>query len=293
MKIVFIGALEFSKKTLQKLIELNANVVGVCTFKKSKFNSDFADLRPLCKKNKIPINFVNEINSMDNCNWIKSLNPEIIFCFGWSHILKKNILSLAPMGVLGFHPTKLPQNRGRHPLIWSLALGLNKSASTFFFMNEGADSGEILSQKDFDILESDNARILYDKVVNIALTQIEEFLPQLQKKTFHVKKQNHKKSNTWRKRGKADGLIDFRMTSKAIYNLVNALTKPYVGAHVIYKKKEIIVWKVKIIKNKDINLETGKILDIKENEIKVKTYDGAIKIINHEFKKLPKVGEYL
>lgn len=293
MKIVFIGTVEFSKRTLQKLIELNADVVGVCTLKKSKFNSDFADLRPLCKKNKIPINFVNEINSIDNCSWIKSLNPEIIFCFGWSHILKKNILSLAPMGVLGFHPTKLPQNRGRHPLIWSLALGLNKSASTFFFMNEGADSGEILSQKNFDILESDNARILYDKVVNIALTQIEEFLPKLQKKTFHVKKQNHEKSNTWRKRGKADGLIDFRMTSKAIFNLVNALTKPYVGAHIIYKKKEIIVWKVKIIKNKDINLECGKILDINENEIKVKTYDGAIKIIHHEFKKLPKVGEYL
>jgi methionyl-tRNA formyltransferase len=293
MKIVFIGALEFSKKALQKLIELNADVVGVCTLKKSKFNSDFADLRPLCKKNKIPINFVNEINSIDNCNWIKSLNPEIIFCFGWSHILKKKILSLAPMGVLGFHPTKLPQNRGRHPLIWSLALGLNKSASTFFFIDEGADSGEILSQKDFNILESDNARILYDKVVNIALTQIEEFLPQLQKKTFNVEKQNHEKSNTWRKRGKADGLIDFRMTSEAIYNLVNALTKPYVGAHVIYKEREIIVWKVKIIKNKDINLESGKILDIEENEIMVKTYDGAIKIIHHEFKKLPKVGEYL
>lgn len=36
------------------------------------------------------------------------------------------------MGVLGYHPAKLPQNRGRHPLIWALALGLKKSASTFF-----------------------------------------------------------------------------------------------------------------------------------------------------------------
>ena len=37
------------------------------------------------------------------------------------------------MGVLGFHPSELPKNRGRHPLIWALALGLKKSASTFFY----------------------------------------------------------------------------------------------------------------------------------------------------------------
>jgi|TARA_B110000483_G_scaffold234353_1_gene304287 methionyl-tRNA formyltransferase len=46
-------------------------------------------------------------------------------------------------------------------------------------MDEGIDSGEILSQKNFNILSNNDARILYDKLVNIALQQIEEFLPQL------------------------------------------------------------------------------------------------------------------
>lgn len=49
MKIAFIGTVEFSKKALKKLIELDAQVVGVCTKEKSKFNSDFADLTPLCE----------------------------------------------------------------------------------------------------------------------------------------------------------------------------------------------------------------------------------------------------
>ena len=40
MKILFIGCVEFSKKTLQKLIDLNSQVVGVCTKEKSKFNND-------------------------------------------------------------------------------------------------------------------------------------------------------------------------------------------------------------------------------------------------------------
>ena len=293
MRIVFIGTVEFSKKALKKLIELDANIVGVCTKKKSNFNSDFVDLKPLCKKNNIPVNLVKDINSKENYNWIKSLNPDIIFCFGWSSLIKKKILNLPPMGVLGFHPTKLPQNRGRHPIIWSLALGLKKSASTFFFMDEGADSGKILSQKNFEILDSDDAQSLYDKFVNIALLQIENFLPQLKKKTYQTIKQNHKISNSWRKRVKIDGKIDFRMTSQAIYNLVRALTKPYVGAHINYKDREIIVWKVKIVKNNQGNIECGKILNINRGKILVKTYNGAIKITHHEFKRLPNVGEYL
>lgn len=182
MKIFFIGTVEFSKVILQKLIELNVQVVGVCAKEKSEFNSDFADLRPLCEKNEIPFKYIDNVNSKDNYYWIKSFNPDIIFCFGWSNLLKKDILTLAPMGVLGFHPSKLPKNRGRHPLIWALVLGLKKSASTFFFMDEGIDSGRILSQKDFDILSTDDAQTLYHKLINIAFLQIEEFLPQLKKK---------------------------------------------------------------------------------------------------------------
>ena len=83
------------------------------------------------------------------------------------------------------------------------------------------------------------------------------------------------------------------MGSQAIYNLVRALTKPYVGAYINYKEKEITVWKVEIIENKKNNIESGKVLDVNENKILVKTYDGAIKITHHEFKKLPNIGEYL
>ena len=123
--------------------------------------------------------------------------------------------------------------------------------------------------------------------------QIEEFMPTLKDKTYQTIKQNNDLSNTWRKREKTDGQIDFRMSSRAIYNLVRALTKPYVGAHIHYNEEDISVWKVKIVENNQINIESGKVLDSNEKAILVKTYDGAIKILQHEFKELPKIGEYL
>ena len=293
MRILFIGTVEFSLKALEKLIELGADIVGVCTKEKSSFNSDYADLTKICKINQIPYKYLDNINSRESIEWIKKLNPDIIFCFGWSSLIKKELLELPEMGILGYHPANLPQNRGRHPLIWALALGLKKSASTFFFMKEGADDGDILSQKEFFIEYEDDAGSLYEKVTKIALKQIEEFLPQLEDKTFKVIKQDDTKANIWRKRSKQDGQIDFRMSSYAIYNLVRALTKPYPGAHLLYKGEDIKIWKVQEEECNLPNIEPGKVLEVKENTILVKCYDKAIRILEHEFNPTPKVGEYL
>ena len=293
MRIIFIGTVEFSYKALKKLIELNAEIVGVCTKNKSDFNSDFADLTPLCKQADVPIKYLDDVNSSENIEWVRGLSPDIIFCFGWSNLIKKDLLGLPKMGVVGYHPALLPKNRGRHPLIWALALGLNISGSTFFFMTEGADDGDILSQEKVEILYEDDAKSLYDKVSNIALRQIETFLPKLQNNSFEIIKQKNDLANVWRKRGKVDGRIDFRMTSRAIYNLVRALTKPYVGAHVEYNGQDISIWKVEEVEFDQNNIEFGKVLENNGKSIVVKTYDKAIKIIDHSFKELPQIGEYL
>ncbi len=262
MRIIFIGSVEFSRRALEKLVELNAEIVGICTLRESKFNSDFCDLSNYGKSQSIPCRYVENINSAESVSWIREKSPDIIFCFGWSRLLKREVLSATPMGVLGFHPAALPQNRGRHPLIWALVLGLSKTASTFFFMDEGADSGDILSQKEVSISDSDDARSLYDKISYTALVQIEDFLPKLISGNFETIKQNSALANTWRKRGAADGKIDWRMSANSIHNLVRGLTEPYIGAHFVYQETEIKVWKTEIVDEKNSNIEPGKIIDI-------------------------------
>lgn len=293
MKIVFIGTVDFSYKALEKLLLLKADVVGVCTKKTSSFNDDFSDLTPLCQRYSLPCKYVKSVNDADTLEWIQSLSPDIIFCFGWSSLLKKELLNLPPMGVVGFHPTKLPHNRGRHPLIWSLVLGLEQGGSTFFFMDEGADSGDILSQEEFSIAKTDDAASLYAKVIDTALKQIESFVPQLQNNTYNRVAQNHNQANYWRKRSSCDGLIDFRMNSLGIYNLVRALSKPYSGAHLLYKGEEIKVWRVAMLKTEGENIEPGKVLHSDAKSCTIKTQDGAVAILEHTFTQLPQKGEYL
>ena len=293
MRVIFIGTVEFSLRTLEKLIDLNVNLVGVCTKKSSAFNSDFTNLIPVCTTNSIPYLHVDNVNSEESIEWIKKLRPDVIFCFGWSSLLKERVLNIPPMGVVGYHPAKLPENRGRHPLIWAIALGLENSASTFFFMDKNADSGDILSQVGFDITYQDDAQSVYKKVTDVALNQIEKFIPKLQNGKHVRIRQNNKVSNIWRKRNEVDGLIDFRMNSRSIYNLARALTKPYIGAHINYNKDSFSVWSVKEINNSQKNIEPGRVLKVNVKTFIVKTYDGAIEIVGHNFKILPKVGEYL
>ena len=63
------------------------------------------------------------------------------------------------------------------------------------------------------------------------------------------KPQDNKKANYWR-RGEIDGKIDWRMSSKNIYNLIRSLSKPYVGAHFEYENKKIKVWNSEMIEEK-------------------------------------------
>lgn len=292
MKAVFIGTVDFSLSCLKVLVETDIEIVGVLTKEKSNFNSDYADLAPFCNKYSIPVKHFTNVNNPDILDWVKSLNPEIIFCFGLSSLIKKELLSSTELGVVGFHPAMLPANRGRHPIIWALALGLKETGSTFFFMGEGADDGPILDQEKVSISETDDAYTLYEKIKATAREQIKRFSKKLLDGSYDRIEQDHSLSNNWRKRDAIDGQIDFRMSSRAIYNLVRALTKPYVGAHIEHNGEFYSVWQVKVV-NFDIqNIEPGKILDVNGTKVLIKTMDGAIELLDHELPEMKK-GEYL
>jgi methionyl-tRNA formyltransferase len=296
MRYAYIGSVKFSYEILKYLIGKGYKPVLVITQKSKGINADYVDLEPLCLSNDIEIIKVDDVNTPDIITKLKSLDLDYIFCFGWSKLLKKEILEIPKHGVIGYHPAALPKNRGRHPIIWALVLGLKETASTFFFMDEGVDSGDILSQKRIEITYEDDAMSLYNKIIEIAKKQLEELLPDLDRFSYKRTPQDHSKANYWRKRTEDDGKIDFRMSSRAIYNLVRGLTRPYVGAHLIYRGRKIKIWKVREIDCVNFkNLEPGKVIyvDPSDKTIVVKAYDNCIEIIEHEFDPLPEIGEYL
>ena len=293
MRALFIGTVTFSYHTLSSLIGEGAEIIGVITKVRSDFNTDFKDLAPLCKENNIEYKYVRNINHENNISWIREQKPDLIFCLGWSQILSREILNIPRIGVVGYHPAKLPYNRGRHPLIWALALGLKETASTFFFMDEGADTGDIISQEVIQITELDDAGSLYNKMIDVGCRQVVDVYNSINNGSYARLPQVITVGNSWRKRSIADGKIDWRMSGKSIYNLVRALTRPYPGAHFEYNGENITVWRVSFSEDNDDNIEPGKVILTENNTVLIKC--GGGKVLIKELEPVIEVmaGDYL
>ncbi len=294
MKILFIGCVKSSEIFLKKLIENRADIVGVVTKSESRFNADFVDLGEICRQNDIDYLYVKNANDTIAKEYMKSKDSDLIFCLGWSQLLDEEVLDIPRLGCIGFHPAALPFNKGRHPLIWALALGLEETASTLFLMDAKADTGKIVSQKSVKIAYEDDAGSLYDKVMETAVSQLVEVIRDFESGSVNLISHLPDEGNSWRKRGKEDGKIDWRMSSKNIYNLVRALTRPYVGAHFLYDNDEYKVWKVREVFVKGYeNIEPGKVVKvISGNNFIVKTGDNLIEILECDIVTI-KEGAYL
>jgi len=296
-RILFVGTVQASRVAFETLAKLEeVELCAVITKSKSTFNSDHYDLSRHAKSYNISCKYVKDINAPHIVDWIRSKNPTIVFVNGWSQILKKEVLSIPEKGTIGYHPSLLPYNRGRHPLIWAIELGLEKTGSTFFLMNEKADQGNIISQKEIKIDKRETSLSLYRKMEESIKDQIQEFLPKYINGELIPTPVSPEDGNEWRKRCRDDGKIDFRMTTVRIDSLVRALTKPYPGAEIELNGQRYPVWRTEFTNfNTAQNIEPGKILknDTETNTVTVKTADGAINLVDHEIDPIPRVGEYI
>ncbi len=296
LRIAFIGCVESSLLALTTLIDMDCvELCAVVTRSDSKVNSDFVDLSPVCKANDIPYLFEDPHAREETLDFLCEYNLDVIYCFGWSYLLKQEILDIAPQGVIGFHPAKLPMNRGRHPIIWALSLGLEETASTFFKMDRGADSGPIISQQLIDIDATDDATSLYNKILYVANQQIKDFTRALHNGNARFMEQNHELATYWRKRGRKDGLIDWRMSATSIHNLIRALAPPYPGAEFMLDEQLYAVSSSTLSLNSCAeNVEPGKVISKSDSSFLIKCAGtDAIWLHKIDAAILENIGEYL
>lgn len=298
LKVVVIGCVQFSAAILQEFIQHTmVSVSGVVTRARSDMNADFLDLGPLATQHGIPV-FYAQGNQQDAlASWMRERDADICFCVGWSYLLKSEVLSVPKRGVIGYHPALLPRNRGRHPIIWALVLGLQETGSTFFMMEEGADAGPIYSQVRVPILEEDDAGAVYARLTAVARQQVAELATALCRGTAVGTPQDQSLASHWRKRTPADGRIDWRMPAQGIHNLVRALSRPYPGAHVECRGEAVKVWRTRIGDQGLPDVEPGCIVAVNGEEIEVQCGVGSIVLVQHECARLDGIamrpGEYL
>ena len=95
--------------------------------------------------------------------------------------------------------------------------------------------------------------------------------------------QDHEAATVCRKRGEADGLIDWAGETRVAYNLIRAITKPYPGAHTFAPGGErLTLWRAKPVHVNE-RQAPGTILEVEgERAFTVATGDGALEVSEWE-----------
>ena len=285
MKMVFIGGVKFSHAILETILKEGFAVDTVFSYDESKEKnfSDYISFDQITKKHKIKHVKVMNINDIENIELIKKIQPDLILVMGWSQLLKEKLLKIPYIGVIGSHPTELPKYRGRAPIPWTILKDLKESAETFFWIDEGTDNGDILDQEVFLVDTNEDAKSLYNKIINLGKKMILKNLKLIEQGTIIRKKQDSTKFiEYWSKRTIEDGKIKWKCSSNYIYKLVRATTEPYPGAFTFFQNKKLKIWKVLLTTEKSLN--PGEILQIDDSGVFVGTGDKILIIQDVSYK---------
>jgi methionyl-tRNA formyltransferase len=287
MRTVLVGAVQSSDALLSAAIDASFDIRAVMTLAPdpgSSVHSDYCDLMPRCQSHDIPCRYMNAPEDLDVM--LDEFNADLLLVWGWSRLIKSATYKNLQYGAVGFHPSPLPKGRGRHPLIWTILLGLRQSAVTFFVITEEADAGEILVQRAFDLPRDVDARHLMELVISEGCKAVPSLLNQLQTKGIRGCLQNEEEAVVWRKRSETDGRIDFRMNALAVDRLVRALNTPYPGATATHVTAGTArVWQTRIVPRpaRSEFIEPGRIVDVIDEIPIIACGEAAIMLLSHEF----------
>ena len=245
MKIAFCTCVQIGKSCIEAILSAGYHFDLILTLHdhKSQKKSGRIYLDYIAKSNGIPLFKLNHINDTDVAEVLKKYDIDWLFIIGWSQIASPNLLKVPKKGIIGAHPTLLPVGRGRAAVPWAILKGLDKTGVTFFKMDEGVDTGDILEQFEIPLSSDETATTLYNKVNEAHVELINQIWPKLILDKIIGVKQDESFASYWDGRTSFDGELTFTMSLDEVDRLVRASTRPYPGAYIMLdERNKLLIW---------------------------------------------------
>jgi methionyl-tRNA formyltransferase len=278
LRIALAGSVVSSRRALQGLLRHRAKLVGVLGLSPGSAGavSGYSRLDDLADSAGIPYAEFRSINDRDVLAAVRAWQPDLLFVVGLSQLVKPELLGIPRLGCVGFHPTWLPQGRGRAPVAW-LTLDARAGAATFFLMEEGVDSGPILAQEPFHVSTQDYAGDVVAKLELAIDRALDGWLPRLLEGSWDPRPQHHERATYDGRRTPEDGLIDWAWPAPRIHDLVRAASRPHPGAYTYVSDRKLVVWRAELETDMPFRGVVGRILHLIEGKgLLVQTGDGLL-----------------
>lgn len=276
VKIVFMGTPEFSVPILEALIK-NYDVRAIVTQPDKEVGRDAIKMPSPIKKVGMEhtILVLQPENIKTDFEEILALEPDLIVTCAYGQIIPKEVLNAPRLGCINVHASLLPKLRGGAPIHRAIINGFTKTGVTIMYMNEGMDTGDIITSREIPIEEIDTAETLHDKLSILGRDLLIDTLPSIINGTNTRTKQDDSLATYGFNIKREDEHISFDKTTKQIYNQIRGLNS-WPGAYTLYDGKILKVWKSRLGTNYDSTKYNGEITSIYPDGIGVKTSNGEI-----------------
>lgn len=256
-RIVFMGSPEFALQSLKILHQLH-NLVGVVTQPdrpagRGKKQSSPA-VKRLADELKLPVIQPSSLRNRESLIQLKAWQPDLIVVTAFGQILRKDVLDLPKHGCINVHASLLPRWRGAAPIQAAILHGDNQTGVSIMRMDEGLDTGPIISQKAIALDANERAGTLSNKLAELGAHLLNETVPGYISGDLKAQAQNDELSTYAPMLKKSDGELDFSMEADFLSRQVRAY-HPWPGT---FLREELGLLKIHLAHSKkDKSVQPG------------------------------------
>jgi methionyl-tRNA formyltransferase len=247
-KVIFLGSPEFALPSLRSLVD-TCNVVGVVTQPDRPAGRGRGLKSPpvklLALELALPIIQPDNIHNPTSMAQLSAWGADIIVVAAFGQILKKEILELTKFGCINVHASLLPRWRGAAPINAAILHGDKETGITLMKMDEGLDTGPIISQQAIPISRRDDAGALSEKLAELGGEVLVNTLPRFVSGEITPIAQDDSLATYAPMLKKEDGLLEFSQTTEQLAMKVRAYS-PWPGTFMIWGGKTLKIHKAHI-----------------------------------------------
>ena len=274
LQIIFMGTPEFAVPVLQGLLD-NYKVRAVVTQPDRKGNHGQINISPIKKlANDKAILVLQPEKIKEDYQEIINLKPDLIVTCAYGQIIPRELLECPRLGCINVHASLLPKLRGGAPIHKAIIEGHSKTGITIMYMNTKMDEGDIITQEEIPILDTDTASSLHDKLSILGRDLLLKTLPSIINGTNSRTKQDSSQATYAFTLKKEDEKLNFNKTARQIHNQIRGLNS-WPGAYCLFEGKILKVWSSFITDNYPVGFN-GQITAIYKEGIGVKVSNGEV-----------------
>ena len=188
--------------------------------------------------------------------------PDIIFVYGYRRLIPKEAYGTAKHA-MALHYSLLPQYRGFAPVNWAIINGEKETGISLFYLDEEADSGDIILQRSVEISAREDINDVLEKCDEQALELISEGIDLFEQGIFPRMKQDNTLATYACSRSPEDGKINWEDTAENICNLIRAITRPFPCAYTFWENEKISIIDAEVFPvRKYVGIVCGRIIQI-------------------------------